>query len=77
MKDERDEMPSDFDNEIHKWSLECMYIKLKKVCVNISKCVYFRYWPRILRRQIRMSGSKYNFRFGASKNYRRCKICVT
>ncbi|KAJ8940457.1 hypothetical protein NQ318_007158, partial [Aromia moschata] len=24
MKDERDEMPGDFDNEIHKWSLECI-----------------------------------------------------
>jgi len=23
MKDENDEMPADFDNEIHKWSLEC------------------------------------------------------
>lgn len=23
MKDEKDEMPADFDNEIHKWSLEC------------------------------------------------------
>jgi hypothetical protein len=23
MRDERDEMPADFDNEIHKWSLEC------------------------------------------------------
>nr|UZE89823.1 cytochrome P450 CYP301A1 [Chrysoperla zastrowi sillemi] len=24
MKDENDEMPSDFDNEIHKWALECI-----------------------------------------------------
>ncbi|XP_018568722.1 probable cytochrome P450 301a1, mitochondrial [Anoplophora glabripennis] len=24
MKDENDEMPADFDNEIHKWSLECI-----------------------------------------------------
>ncbi|KAJ8973417.1 hypothetical protein NQ317_016700 [Molorchus minor] len=24
MKDEHDEMPKDFDNEIHKWSLECI-----------------------------------------------------
>jgi hypothetical protein len=23
MRDDRDEMPADFDNEIHKWSLEC------------------------------------------------------
>lgn len=23
MKDGNDEMPADFDNEIHKWSLEC------------------------------------------------------
>jgi hypothetical protein len=23
MRDHRDEMPADFDNEIHKWSLEC------------------------------------------------------
>lgn len=25
MKDENDEMPCDFDNEIHKWSLECEF----------------------------------------------------
>ncbi|XP_045479873.1 probable cytochrome P450 301a1, mitochondrial [Harmonia axyridis] len=24
MKDDKDEMPGDFDNEIHKWSLECI-----------------------------------------------------
>ncbi|CAH1406869.1 unnamed protein product [Nezara viridula] len=24
MKDENDEMPDDFDNEVHKWSLECI-----------------------------------------------------
>lgn len=23
MKDSKGEMPADFDNEIHKWSLEC------------------------------------------------------
>lgn len=25
MRDEKDEMPADFDNEIHKWSLECKF----------------------------------------------------
>ena len=25
MKDSNDELPTDFDNEIHKWSLECKY----------------------------------------------------
>lgn len=28
MKDEKHEMPADFDNEIHKWSLECKYIQI-------------------------------------------------
>jgi hypothetical protein len=23
IKDEKDEVPADFDNEIHKWALEC------------------------------------------------------
>lgn len=26
MRDENDEMPADFDNEIHKWALECKYL---------------------------------------------------
>lgn len=25
MKDKSNEMPADFDNEIHKWSLECKF----------------------------------------------------
>lgn len=25
MKDDKNDMPADFDNEIHKWSLECKY----------------------------------------------------
>lgn len=29
MKNEEDEMPPDFDNEIHKWALECTYKKSK------------------------------------------------
>lgn len=28
MLDEKNELPDDFDNEIHKWSLECTYYKL-------------------------------------------------
>ena len=28
MKDDNDELPADFDNEIHKWSLECEYIHI-------------------------------------------------
>lgn len=35
MKDENNEMPADFDNEIHKWSLECnllcTFIKIRIV----------------------------------------------
>lgn len=26
MRDSNSELPSDFDNEVHKWSLECKYI---------------------------------------------------
>lgn len=26
MKDDKNELPSDFDNEIHKWALECNLI---------------------------------------------------
>ena len=35
MKDENDEMPADFDNEIHKWSMECKYTKTTCKFVNI------------------------------------------
>jgi hypothetical protein len=28
MKDDNDELPADFDNESHKWSLECEYIHI-------------------------------------------------
>lgn len=28
LKDHNNEMPADFDNEIHKWALECKWVSI-------------------------------------------------
>lgn len=39
MKDDNDEMPADFDNEIHKWSLECEYIYSRPSELSADNCL--------------------------------------
>lgn len=39
MKDDNDEMPADFDNEIHKWSLECEYIHIRPSELSADNCI--------------------------------------
>jgi hypothetical protein len=41
MKNGEDEMPPDFDNEIHKWALECIK---SKVYFSTYATLIFRHW---------------------------------
>jgi hypothetical protein len=43
MKDDNDEMPADFDNEIHKWSLECKYIHIWPSELSVDNWIALRY----------------------------------
>lgn len=39
MRDDNGDMPADFDNEIHKWSLECKYV-LTHPMVFLAKLIF-------------------------------------
>lgn len=71
MKDDNDEMPVDFDNEIHKWSLECKLITPSDYILTIIPC---RHWTSIARRQTGLLGSKFVSRFRTAKNNRCCQV---
>lgn len=58
MLDENKELPDDFDNEIHKWSLECKISNSLGMQFNRNICPLIdRYWSSCIRHSFGLSRS--------------------
>lgn len=55
MLDNNSELPDDFDNEIHKWSLEC---KFQLIYLQVFDLGFYRYWSGCFGHSFRLSWSQ-------------------